>query len=205
MKKFIYMESGSLLPKRQMGIWHSIISFVVLITISLAACTPSIPTQETGPTPTAVIAGESGDAGSGCDRTATQANDRAVPIRPSHPRSRTGIGMASAALSHPVGRLRLRSFLFCPAHRCRSTSTGRWQIIVMEVCSSRPISSTPVWILMPMKAHPSWQPDLVRWFPPIGASIRKHPAIRAIRMGRRLSCATILVTKDKLFTRCMPT
>jgi murein DD-endopeptidase MepM/ murein hydrolase activator NlpD len=58
------MESRSsscpqgMLPFRSSVLLHSIISLAALITISLTSCTPSIPTQETGLTPTAVIAGE---------------------------------------------------------------------------------------------------------------------------------------------------
>ena len=57
MKKFVSMESGRLFLNPSSVLIYSMISLAALITISLASCTPSIPTQETGLTPTAVIAG----------------------------------------------------------------------------------------------------------------------------------------------------
>jgi murein DD-endopeptidase MepM/ murein hydrolase activator NlpD len=58
MKKFIRMESGRLFPYHNSKLLYSIISLAVLTTLLFASCTPSISTQESGLTPTAVIAGE---------------------------------------------------------------------------------------------------------------------------------------------------
>lgn len=58
MKKFYFMESGSLLPFCNSKLLHSKIWLIVFIIALLASCTPSVPAGETGPTPTAVLAGE---------------------------------------------------------------------------------------------------------------------------------------------------
>ena len=58
MKKIICMESEGKLPACNSKLLHSKISFIILLVGSLVACTPSMPTQETALTPTAVIAGE---------------------------------------------------------------------------------------------------------------------------------------------------
>jgi murein DD-endopeptidase MepM/ murein hydrolase activator NlpD len=58
MKKIICMESEGKLPACNSKLLHSKISFIILLVGSLVACTPSMPTQETVLTPTAVIAGE---------------------------------------------------------------------------------------------------------------------------------------------------
>ncbi len=58
MKKFKVMESGSLLPHDKAKPSHSNLLLIILLVVFLASCAPSVPTQETELTPTAVIAGE---------------------------------------------------------------------------------------------------------------------------------------------------